>query len=477
MVAPNISIICEQAKSFYYNYLTGDGREDIPSELLEHMESCWICKLGINKLQTQLTEITNNVNERHEVDSVVIENLELHFRWIGQPVTCNVVKSFLPGLAEFTLSVNVPTPITSHIDNCHQCAEDLETICELGLTRKQLYVLKQIYGHMPTNGSGTYKENMLKSDALGIMDTEKYQADILRRIFEREESGISTIFTADRPTYQDMKTGIKENFSDWPIEVQVLSRQDKVSREGVFSEAVDKLHTRSKKIFSFSRFRPFVRRISAVAAVLMVALFVFYGTAVQALDISQVYAALEKISNVHIVRYIPEETESIQDMWISQPLNVKMYKGSAEYTLWDLSEKKLKIKDVNTGLVKTAKIDNMAVEEVRGTMHAPWSLLPFNDASKLPEGAVWKEVKDKEVVSGLEKNIDVYDLSWTEKRPGQSTYHYKWRVFINTKSHLPQKLEFREKFAQEEPYELTTTLEIGYLTDDELRETIEQIGF
>ena len=193
--------------------------------------------------------------------------------------------------------------------------------------------------------------------------------------------------------------------------------------------------------------------------------------------IGQVYAALEKISNVHIVRYIPEETESIQDMWISQPLNLKMYKGPAEYTLWDLSEKELKIKDINTGSVKTEKIDNTTREKVKATMHTPWELLPFSDASKLPEGAVWRELKDKEVVSGLGKNIEAYDLSWTEKRPGQFVYHYKWRVFINTKSHLPQKLEFWEKLSQGEPYELTTTLEIGYLTDDELRETIKQIDF
>jgi hypothetical protein len=474
MVAPNINIICEQAKSFYYNYLTGDGRDDIPADLLEHMKNCSCCKLGIDKLQSQLTEITHNIDKRHEIDSVVLENLELHFGWMGQPVSCNVVKSFLPGLAEFTLSVNVPTPITAHIDNCHQCAEALETICELGLTRKQLYVLKHIYGQMPTNGSSTYEENAGRSQALGIMDIEKYQADVLRRIFESEESGISTIFTADRSTYEAMKTGTRENLSDWPIDVEVLNGRDTAGAKAFFF-GVEKSQTRSRSSFSFSRLRPVVKQISSVAAVLLVALFVFYGTALQALDIGQVYAALEKVSNVHIVRYVPEETESIQDMWISPPLNVKMYKGATRYTLWDLNKKKVKFKDINTGLVKTEKIDGATIEEVRATMHTPWDLLPFRNVSNLPEEAKWREIKVRGI-SGLKKT-DVYELSWTKKRTEEFTAYCKLRVFMDTKSHLPEKLEFREKFAQEDQYELTTTLMIDYMTDDELRETIKQIDF
>jgi len=476
MVAPNVNIICEQAKSFYYNYLTGDGREDIPADLVEHMKNCSQCKLGINKLQTQLIEITNNVDKRHEVDAAVLENLELHFGWIGRAVSCNVVKTFLPSLAEFTLSVNIPTPITSHIDNCHQCAEDLETICELGLTHKQLYVLKQIYGQVPSNGSSPHKENKGRSQVLGIMDIEKSQADILRRIFEREESGISTVFTAERPTYEEMKAGIKEKFPDWSIDVQVLSGQETAGWEAVLSGAVEKSQVRSRGVFSFSGSRSFVRRMSAVAAVLLVSLFVFYGTAVQALDIGQIYAALEKVSNVHIVRYVPESAESIQSIWISQPLNVKMYKGPAEYALWDLNEKEVKFKDVNMGSVKTEKIDSMAVEEVEATMHTPWDLLPFGDASSLPEGAVWAEVEDTGVTAGLE-NIDAYDLSWTEQMADGFTVHHKWRMFVNTRSHLPGKLELWEISARKDQYELTTTVEIDYLTDDELQETIKQIGF
>ena len=52
----------------------------------------------------------------------------------------------------------------------------------------------------------------------------------------------------------------------------------------------------------------------------------------------------------------------------------------------------------------------------------------------------------------------------------------KWRLFVNTKIHLPQKIELWEKRLGNE-YELTLTSEIDYPTNDQVQQVIKHIGF
>ncbi|MFC1781662.1 hypothetical protein ACFLZ8_05315 [Planctomycetota bacterium] len=71
--------------------------------------------------------------------------LKLHFAYLGNKVTCNNVKPFLPVLSDSRLGVRIPTPITVHLDNCSQCQKDMQTIADINLNRIQLYRLSQLF--------------------------------------------------------------------------------------------------------------------------------------------------------------------------------------------------------------------------------------------------------------------------------------------------------------------------------------------
>ena len=75
--------------------------------------------------------------------------LKLHFAYIGKPVTCNIVKPFLPSLLDPALEIRIPTPIITHLHKCQQCAEDLDIIRCLNLNRKQLCRLSQLFADKP----------------------------------------------------------------------------------------------------------------------------------------------------------------------------------------------------------------------------------------------------------------------------------------------------------------------------------------
>ena len=150
MIASNSNSMCEQAQGYYYDYLCGRGQECIPAEILDHIDQCRFCQTEVNRLKIELSRVEDDAGQSTEQKNfVAVTNLKLHFDYIGALVTCETVRPFLPSLADPTLEVGVPTPITVHLDKCQQCSDDLETIRQLKLTYKQLCRLGQLFAEEP----------------------------------------------------------------------------------------------------------------------------------------------------------------------------------------------------------------------------------------------------------------------------------------------------------------------------------------
>ncbi len=432
MDAPNDNLLCKQAEDFYYNYVMDDGKEEIPAELIEHMDMCSDCKSSMAELQTQLAAIEQDIDTESQRNAVTLDNLELHYSYINMQVSCNAVKPFLPSLAGSVLAVRVPTPITAHIDNCKQCADDLKTISSFGLSHKQLCLLGQFFADSKA------------SINLDNLDEIQGFNDKIHGILERKESNVVTIFKTDESIQGD---------SNLPISVEVLGKSK-----------------------ASLRFKPIFKQMAAAAAILLVAFFVSKVSVLQAVDLNQMYKALAKVKNVHIVKYGSEIAEPINETWTSKLLNMKMFKTSTGYTLWDINNKEIKTNEIATNSINIKKVDRQFIDQAQSAMNTAWDLLPFTSTADLPAGAVWEKVENENVTSGL-SNIDVYDLSWTQDAISGDFSHYKWRIFVDTKTHLPQKLEFWEKYADQDKYELTTIKEIDYPTNSLLLRIIKQAGF
>ena len=285
-------------------------------------------------------------------------------------------------------------------------------------------------------------------------------------ILGREESNVVTIFKADESGQEDVNL---------PIAVEVLDKEkDKIPSESdSFNINTDSIAQAEKAPW---RFKPIFKPMAVAAGILLIVLLTFKGSVLQAVDLNQIYKALAKVKNVHIVKYDSETSEPINEIWISQLLNVKMFKTSRGYVLWDINSKELKTNETATDPIKTKEIDNKIIDEVKSTMHTPWDLLPFTSIANVPAGAIWEQVEDKSIIS-INPNIDVYDLSWPKRSMAGYLVYYKRRVFVNIKTHLPQRIEFWEKQIEEEKYELTTVVEIDYPTNSQIQQVIKQAGF
>jgi len=145
MIAPNPNLLCKQAELYYYDFLCEESRSLIPESIVNHVEQCQHCREQINKLKAALSQADDLESEQGQVQSAVTAMLKLHFDYIGKPVTCNIVKPFLPCLLDPALEIRIPTPIITHLHKCQQCAEDLDIIRSLNLNRKQLCRLSQLF--------------------------------------------------------------------------------------------------------------------------------------------------------------------------------------------------------------------------------------------------------------------------------------------------------------------------------------------
>jgi len=145
MIAPNPNFLCKQAVLYYYDFLCNESRALIPEFIVNHIEQCQQCREQINKLKEALSQADGLESEQEQVRSAVTTMLKLHFDYVGKPITCNIVKPFLPCLLDPALEIRIPTPIMTHLHNCQQCSEDLDIIQSLKLNRKQLCRLSQLF--------------------------------------------------------------------------------------------------------------------------------------------------------------------------------------------------------------------------------------------------------------------------------------------------------------------------------------------
>lgn len=109
-------------------------------------------------------------------------------------------------------------------------------------------------------------------------------------------------------------------------------------------------------------------------------------------------------------------------------------------------------------------------------MDVPWGLLPFNNISVVPKDAKWQQVADENTETII-PNTEVYDLMWIEKSLIGSIIHRKWRAYIEIETTLPKRIEWWEKLAEDEEYELTTVINVSYPATVEIQAVIEDAGF
>ncbi len=186
MVTHNNNLLCKQAELYYYDFLSKENIGFIPKNITDHINKCQYCRGKINQLNTILSLYNATESKDSQVDIAMRDLLKLHLAYIDNKVACNTVKPFLPVMLDPELGIKIPTPITVHLDNCQQCARDLETIRGLNLSRIQSCRLSQFLANMNTKDTVNCSQAQDAITAVASMDFNKINEQILKHICKCE---------------------------------------------------------------------------------------------------------------------------------------------------------------------------------------------------------------------------------------------------------------------------------------------------
>jgi hypothetical protein len=222
MIAFDPNSACEQAKAYYYQYLSGDTKESIPTQTLGHIDRCSSCQADVKRLKVMLAEGEEHaVESSKEANATIATYLRFHFVYLRAFVDCKTLKLFLPSLAIPALEVSVPTPITVHLDNCQQCVNDLQTIRQLKLTGKQHGRLGQLFAEESRVDTNACAEAQNAITSVGAMAFEGASAAILRHLCVCPE--------CRKLLYEDRKgrsEKLPQNLEQSPIKCDAVSAAD-----------------------------------------------------------------------------------------------------------------------------------------------------------------------------------------------------------------------------------------------------------
>ena len=180
MIAHNPNSLCKQAELYYYDFVYSESRGLIPESIVNHVEQCQHCREQIDQLKAVLSQADGLESQQSQVGSAVTTMLKLHFAYVGKPVTCNIVKPFLPTLLDQTLGMRIPTPIVTHVYDCQQCSGDLDVIRCLNLDRKQLCRLSQLFAEKPAVDDVACSKARADVDSVIAMFFQNTNAQILK---------------------------------------------------------------------------------------------------------------------------------------------------------------------------------------------------------------------------------------------------------------------------------------------------------
>ncbi len=528
MISRNPYSNCMNSRLYYYDFLSEETRGGIPESALEHMTQCLNCQDEIDRLKALFERVDERIaSDQSRKDSAISTLLRLHFAYVGEPVRCSTVKPFLASLADPVLQIRIPTPITMHLDECRACRDGLLELRNLHLTHKQLCRLGRLLGDEPTEDAVSCSQARAAIGAVVSMAFRDTDAEILKHLCTcpdcrkqlylhreevRRELPQNRVAQNELPCESVLPTDIYDYCLPYgidPADDQFVEFRESITShlrscptclgkmQGLYNtvygiaersdsgvvacftfqqqidvqvpdqeELTDAGHTKALHL------RRYIKPAIAAAAVILIGFALLLSTpAAKAVDLGQIYEALEKVRNVCISQFVPDKAEPTQKIWSSKTLNIKMFETDGQFVLWDFANSVKKIKPLDGSTIQIDSLSGDIVAKGKKSLEGSFGLLPFPDISAAPKDRQWNRVADEDIEDSI-PGTEVYDLTW-KTTEGMVTEYRRWRVFIDTQTNLPKKTMWYKKTPIDDEYALYSIEEVAYPRDSEVKAFIQ----
>jgi hypothetical protein len=214
-----------------------------------------------------------------------------------------------------------------------------------------------------------------------------------------------------------------------------------------------------------------IAELAAVAAVIVIFFALFFGTSTTEIGLGEIYQALGSVENICITSFDPAAYEPKQIEWVSQVLNIDMFRIGDEFVVCDIPNNVKMTKNLSSGSVRTQKLSVEMLSKVTQAVGQRFGLVPFSTISDVPD-ARWSRVEDSEL-EVVVSNTKVYDLTWPQKNTASGLIELrKWRFFLDKDTDLPKRTELYSKLQSEEDFKFETYTVITYPSESRIRDLI-----
>ena len=285
-------------------------------------------------------------------------------------------------------------------------------------------------------------------------------------VLERADSGVTTVYDLE-----DRAESVHEGTGGAPPRHPVGAQVRRRGPEWVpgRSGSATTVGTRVRHAVAGLGFRGNATIVLAAAAVLVLGILFFISApTASGTNVGEILKAIEQAANVHITKLSPHHPEPIQEIWAARRLGKLVTKTGPERILYDVNGgwKTTVTSDPET--VTSVRMDPRERENCRMFLITRAPLVLGN----LPPNAEVRQVASDAPDESAE-TVDVYEISWKERAPGSLTLYYRWNIFVDPATALPQRIELFEMHSSGSVWERTQTILFEYLSEREMQNAIE----
>jgi len=248
---------------------------------------------------------------------------------------------------------------------------------------------------------------------------------------------------------------------------------DKRILEDAFVELEKSVRTQSPRGGFGARRKTLVIKIAKLAAVAVIIIFfaLFFGTSTADVGLGEIYQALGSVDNICITTFDPAAYEPKQVEWVSQVLNIDMFRIGDEFVLCDIPNNVKMTKNLSSGSVRVQTLPREMLFKVTQAAGQRFGLIPFSTVSDVPD-ARWSRVADSELEAAV-SDTKVYDLTWPQKNTASGSIELrKWRFFLDKDTNLPKRTELYSKLQSEKNFKFETYTVITYPSESRIQALI-----
>ncbi len=213
--------------------------------------------------------------------------------------------------------------------------------------------------------------------------------------------------------------------------------------------------------------------LAAVAAVILVIFALFFNMLTTDVGLDEIYQAMGTVDNICITTFEPPVNEPKQIEWVSQALNIDMFRIGEQLILWDIQNNVKMTKNLSSDSVRTQILSGEMLAKVKQASLQRFGLVPFSKISDIP-GARWTRLDDSEIEAAV-SGTKVYDLTWPEKNTASGAIELrKWRIFGDKDTNLPKRTEWYSKLQSKAEYKLESFTVVTYPNESQIQILIRE---